>query len=72
MDKLEDLFKNAVQGKPYRCEIDEIFQPKEKQTKFNIHMDITMDREMYLDEAEIGIFNALRNAWMTSHRGGIS
>ena len=53
-------------------EFDELFPPKEKQKKFNIHMDIEMDREMYLDEAEVVIFNALRRAGMKAHKGGIS
>ena len=75
MDKLEDLFKNAVQGKPYNVDNtkNELYLEEiPKKAKYTIRMDITMDREMSYEEAEKVIFSALRNAGMKAHRGGIS
>ena len=43
-----------------------------KKAKYTIRMDVTMDREMSFEEAEMVIFNALRNAGMKGHCGGIS
>ena len=75
MDRLEKLLKNAVQGKPYNVDNtkNELYLEEiPKKDKYTICMDITMDRELSQDDAEKIIYNALRNAGMKAHRGGIS
>lgn len=75
MDKLEDLFKNAVQGKPYKVNNtkNELYLEEiPKKAKYTIHMDITMDRELSQEEAEKVIFSALRRVGMKVHCGGIN
>ena len=74
MDKLEDLLKNAVQGKPYTVNTKNELYLEEipKKAKYTIHMDITLNKEMSYEEAERAIFNALHSAGMKGHCGGIS
>ena len=75
MDKLEDLFENAVQGKPYNVDNtkNELYLEEiPKKAKYTIRMDITMDREMSYEEAERLFFSALRSVGMKAHCGGIS
>ena len=43
-----------------------------KKKKYTIRMDVTLSREMSYEEAEKVIMNALRNAGMIGHCGGIS
>lgn len=43
-----------------------------KKKKFYIRMDITMDKEMSYEAAERTIMNALSQAGMTAHCGGIN
>lgn len=43
-----------------------------KKKKFSIRMDITMDKEMSYEVAERTIMNALRQAGMVGHCGGIN
>lgn len=43
-----------------------------KKDHYAIRMDITMDRKMSYEEAEMAILSALRSAGMKSHKGGIN
>ena len=46
-------------------------EAKDTKNKYTIRMDITMNKKMTYEEAELIIFNALRSAGMIAHKGGI-
>lgn len=52
--------------------MDEFEENNSKKKKFSIRMDITMDKEMSYETAERTIMNALSQAGMIGHCGGIN
>lgn len=52
--------------------MEEFEEDKDKTKKFTIRMDVTMDKEMTYEDAERTIMDALRQAGMIGHCGGIN
>lgn len=73
--KENEMSKASIETdmRDYELSYSDFCEPsKYKKDHYTIRMDITMDRKMSYEEAEIVIFNALRNAGMKAHKGGIS
>lgn len=51
--------------------IDEFLEDIPKKKKYTLRMDITFNRKLTQEEAEKVIHNALHNAGVTGHCGGI-
>lgn len=75
MTERENMSKASIEAdmRDYVLTYSDFCEPSNyKKDNFTIRMDITMDRKMSHEEAEIVIFNALKSAGMKAHKGGIN
>jgi hypothetical protein len=56
---------------PIENPLDGFATEKYRSKKWTIRMEITMNRDMSQEDAEMTIFSALRSAGMKAHRGSI-